>query len=652
MKLIEGDLSMSIRLPKLISHHMLLQRDSYPLIWGHSSSETELLIQLIDENKQEVVFHDHLFPNADDYFEFSLPSFPAGGLFTLSFIAGDEEVRITDITFGDIYVGSGQSNMELQITRVRDYYKKDLRTVNEPTIRIFTAPIRAEFEGEMDDYDSGEWLLATQEQLDHFSAVAFFFSQELSTTYQIPIGFLLIAQGGSPIEAWLDEDTLQQIPNTNYKSTIQDFKDPSYAMNCIEKANTENQAWYETISSLDEGLKNTPWYSDSIDFHDWDTISLPCSLEEANIHDFTGMIWFKKSFVLTKDMLLSPLYLWLGKLVDADKTYINGHLVGQTDYLYPPRKYSILLDFVREGENTITISLRVHGGQGRFVKNKPFEIFNLSEDGLLPIHTISLRGLWHYKIGCHMPMKPNEFFLNWQPTALYNGMLSPAFNYTIRGFLWYQGESNLHNPSLYDTLLIALIRKWRSKWGLGDLPFFIVQLPKYQPSTDTPSTYDSWASVRLSQAKALSEPNTAISINYDLGEWNDIHPQDKRELAHRIVLLAKNLIYHEKDAYASSPMLISSTYTHTDDAYTVSLTFDQPIQTRMNMPPSHLSYGNDHAGFAWVLDAKIETNTLFLSIPPYEGSLIIRYAYEQNPSTANLIGITNLPVAPFEISIN
>ncbi len=196
-------------------------------------------------------------------------------------------------------------------------------------------------------------------------------------------------------------------------------------------------------------------------------------------HTQNGVVWFRKTIDLTADKAGKPASLWMGRIVDQDYTYVNGQQVGTTGYQYPPRKYTVAPGILKEGRNVITIRVINNGGKGGFVKDKPYF---LAIDG----DTIDLKGLWKYKPGVAMPPMPGQTFVRWKPGGLYNKMIAPLLPYTIRGVIWYQGESNTGDPGKYARTFPAMIKSWRKAWKQGDFPFLYVQLANFMEETDTP----------------------------------------------------------------------------------------------------------------------------------------------------------------------
>jgi len=252
-------------------------------------------------------------------------------------------------------------------------------------------------------------------------------------------------------------------------------------------------------------------------------------------------------------MLNKNVKLFLGRIVDADNVYINGTMVGNTTYMYPQRRYTIPKSLLKEGDNVITVRVQNNSGKGGFVPDKPYYLFADKD-------TVSLVGYWQYKVGeVFTPSTDNSnaFTIQYQPTALYNAMFAPLIHYGCKGFVWYQGESNSGRAFEYDKLQSAMIQDWRSKFHDNNLPFLYVQLPGFMDMNYLPSE-SNWADFRHAQTKTLSIPNTGMAVAIDLGEWNDIHPDRKKEVGDRLALLARKIAYGDSNLVAAGPLYQSS----------------------------------------------------------------------------------------------
>jgi len=336
-----------------------------------------------------------------------------------------------------------------------------------------------------------------------------------------------------------------------------------------------------------------------------------------------------------------PAKIFMGRIVDADQFYVNGVRVGNTTYQYPQRRYQVPEGLLKAGKNIFVIRVTNNSGKGGFVPDKPYYLIAGKEK-------IELSGNWQYKVGdVFVPQRilgPGTIAPEYQPSALYNAMIAPLINYTIKGFLWYQGEGNIGRPAEYEKLLPALITDWRQKWQQGELPFLFVQLPNFGEAQYLPSE-SSWAVLREGQMKTLSVPNTGMAVTIDLGEWNDIHPMNKKDVGLRLAQAALNLVYEEKSVVPSGPIYQSSN----KDGNRIILSFTNigsGLITCDGEPLNRFAIAGTDKNFVWA-SAKIEGEKVIVWNDQIANPMYVRYAWADNPDGANLYNKEGLPASPF-----
>ena len=610
----------SVKLPALISDGMVLQRDTELKLWGWASAGESIEISFLNKSYKTTA-------DANGKWEVTLPSQKAGGPYQMQI----NDISINDILIGDVWLCSGQSNMETLISRVLDLYRDEVSQINNPYIRYLKTPLKYNFTGVSEDINGGSWKSATPENILDFSAVAYFFAKDLYDKYKVPIGLLNSSVGGSPIKAWLSKDALKQFP-TNLQ-VAQQFAQPGYidSIRAEEKKITEQ--WYTTLNQNDKGISN--WFKNDLDTSDWDTISLPGYWADKGIGNINGSFWFRKEFEVPASMVGKPAVLRLGCIVDSDSAYINGQFVGTTSYQYPPRVYTIPLGLLHEGKNSVTVRVINSIGKGGFVEDKPYRIVVGDE-------FIDLTGKWNYKVGAEMAVLRPQTFFQYKPMGLYNAMIAPMLNYPIKGIIWYQGESNTSKPTEYSTLLTALINDWRMKWNSNDLPFIIAQLPNFMQPQENPSE-SNWAMLRESQSKALALPNTGMAVNIDLGEWNDIHPLNKKDVGHRLALIAMKIAYGDPNVISSAPVYKSMVVE--DNKIILSFTeIGNGFAPTENL--KNFAIAGENKQFVWA-DAKIEGDKVIVWSDKVKNPVAVRYAWADNPEGANLRNKEGLPSSPF-----
>ena len=367
---------------------------------------------------------------------------------------------------------------------------------------------------------------------------------------------------------------------------------------------------------------------------------MPGFWEDQGIKDLNGVVWYRREIDIPASMTGKPAKVFLGRIVDADELYINGKLVGRTTYQYPQRRYRVPADVLKAGKNIFVVRVTNQGGKGGFVPDKPYAIFAGAD-------TVDLKGTWQYKVGtAYRPVRGGVFggiSAQNQPTALYNAMVAPEIKYAIKGFCWYQGESNAGKPQEYADLQTALIKDWRVKWNQGTLPFLYVQLPGFMEYNYLPSE-SNWAVLRESQLKALSEPNTAMVVAIDLGEWNDIHPDNKKDVGERLALAALKTTYGEEVVY-SGPLYQSASVE--GDKIVVSFTHTgSGLMSNDGEELSEFAIAGSDKKFVWA-QAKIENGKVVVWSDEVPAPLYVRYAWADNPVNPNLYNAEGLPSSPF-----
>lgn len=616
-----------IRLPRLVRDSMILQRDVPVNIWGWSSANEKISISFNQKSFKTKA-------DKDGYWSVQLPAFAAGGPFTMK-LSGKNQLMLRDILIGDVWFCSGQSNMVHQLNIHDVTYAADIATANYPAIRQFWIPTLTSLQGPQTDLPAGNWKSAVGEDVRPFSAVAYFFARKLYERYKVPIGIINASVGGTPIEAWTSEEGLKDFSALTV--IINKNKDTGY----INGLNRNAAAANRPVAPVDQGMAGTgKWFEQSYQPKGWRPINIPGYWEDQGIKDLNGIVWYRKKIQLPVSMAGKSAKVFLGRIVDADELYINGKKVGQTTYQYPQRRYLIPEGVLQAGENLFVIRVTNTAGKGGFVPDKPYCIFSGSD-------TIDLKGTWEYKVGSvFVPRSnPGTFGISAQnqPTALYNAMVAPVIPYTIRGFCWYQGESNAGRPDEYKSLQPALINDWRKKWNKAELPFLYVQLPGFMDYNYLPAE-SGWAVLREAQLKSLSVPHTAMAVAIDLGEWNDIHPDNKKEVGERLALGAMRLSYGENLVY-SGPVFESANI----KGQQIEISFTQSnngLFTRDGEAPAEFAIAGADKKFVWA-KAKIEGDKVIVWQDEIREPKYVRYAWADNPVNPNLINKEGLPASPF-----
>ena len=454
----------------------------------------------------------------------------------------------------------------------------------------------------------------------------------------MPIGLINSAVGGSPVESWISEDSLKKFP-ADYEE-MQKFKSRNLIDEIENKDRASSFQWYKQLNEKDEGLKNH-WESDSFNDADWPEMNVPGYWADGPLGKLNGSVWFRKSINLPASFAGKSLKLLVGRIVDADSVFVNGKFAGTIGYQYPPRRYIVPANLFHEGLNLIAVRVISNSGRGGFVPDKPYVLISGGD-------SIDLKGKWKYKLGATMDPTPEQTFVRWKPGGLFNAMIAPILNFKIKGIIWYQGEANTNNAGAYSNKFPTLIRDWRTKWKMGNFPFIYAQLPNFMETKSEPSE-SNWASLREAQRKTLTVPNTGMAVTIDLGEWNDIHPLDKKDVGERLALQAIHIAYREKNIVYSGPLLKSATI----KGKKIILNFSNQgrgLISHDGQPLKYFSIAGMDGKFVWA-NATIGDNTVTVWNNEISNPVSVRYAWADNPIGANLYNKDGLPASPFEVKL-
>ena len=617
----------NVRLPKLISDGMVLQRDVNVNIWGWADPSEKISISIDGKIYQCIA-------DVAGKWKLVLPAHKSGGSFTM-FLKGNNQLEIKNILFGDVWLCSGQSNMELPISRVKPLYEAEIQKASNSNIRCFTVPQKYNFRTTETDYASGNWQEVTPTTILNFSAIAYFFANELYAKYHIPIGLINASLGGSPAQAWLSEEALKAFPD--YLNEAYKWRSDELIRQTDANDTKVSNAWYAEANRKDAGKQIVSWKSTVLNDSDWLSMNIPGYWSDTPIGNVNGVVWFRKEFTLSKENSGKPAFLNLGRIVDADSVFLNGKCVGNVTYQYPPRWYNVPANILTEGKNLIVVRVVSNSGKGGFVLDKPYEL-------KIGSSVIDLKGVWKMKLGCTMAALPGQTFIRWKPMGLYNAMIAPLNDYNKKGIVWYQGESNTASPQEYTKLLTELIADWRTGFNQQNLPFIYAQLPNFMEAKSEPKE-SNWALLRESQLKTLIVPITGMAVTIDAGEWNDIHPLNKKVVGVRLAKLAGKIAYNDKKIVAVAPYYKSIKIIGNK----IKLTFTKPganLVTNDGGELTQIAIAGTNRKFVWA-KAKIVGNKIIVWNDNVQQPVAVRYAWADNPAGANLIDAAGNFVSPF-----
>ena len=624
-----------ISLPQLFQSGMVLQRDKAIPVWGKADAGEMVTIRF---NKKQYVTTAGL----SGKWHIDLPKMKAGGPYTMT--VGD--IVLTNILIGDVWLLSGQSNIDVTIERVYPQYTQEIDTYENPNVRLFRVQNETDTHGVRDDIKPTpiNWKPLNKQNAWLFSAVGYFLGKRMQEQTKVPQGIIVNSWGGTPIEAWISADSLQQDYPLLVKKT-QLYQNDSY-VKAQAQANMEaDRQWQKLLNEQDPGIEQN-WTAPDFDDADWQTVNqytTDWALSPKSKRPIIGTIWLRQHIQVDKAHAGKPARLLLGTLFDQDITYLNGKEIGHTYYQYPPRRYDIPEGMLREGDNVITVRFINKYGMAHFIPEKPY-MLAFGDDRMslnpLPTDVIPLSENWQMHLGTEMPSCPSgDISLQNLPTTLYNAVLHPLAPYALSGVVWYQGESNTGHPAPYADYLKKMIGCWRDLWHDQQMPFVIVQLANYDgrqqsgfPRPITPQTEpmnSGWAQLREAQRiVAKADPRTELAVINDLGETVDIHPLRKKEVAERITL---------------SPEVITAAVKEGQ----VILTLDQPIQEG-NLYEFEVA---DKDGIFHNVTAQGAKNTVLLDCASLSAPTAVRYAWKDNPQKANVRSLSGLPMSSFELKV-
>lgn len=649
-----------VKLPSLWSDNMVLQRGRDVPVWGTATGGEKVTVKFAGQEKSATAGVD------GKWMVRLAPLKEATGL-TLS-VAGANTLVFNNVAVGDVYICSGQSNMEYSLgswsppdSEPGKKAAAEVAAANYPNIRLFSVPKAIKAEPLSDTVAPASWQVCTPESARNFSAVGYFFGRELHQKLNVPIGLINSSWGGTYAEAWTSRDTLAQMPA--YKGGVQAMEEAARATQNIE---TRMAAWW---TNNDPGSKDLAFARADAPDADWKTMKLPALWETAGLVDYNGIAWFRKTIDVPADWAGHDLTLHLGKIDDRDTAFWNGAPVGSTNSYDAARLYKVPGNMVKAGRQTIAVRvLDTGGGGGLYGDDMKLERADAPTNATATNATatnatatnatatngpISLSGAWKYQATTaleKLPPVPAGFDGNPnQPTVLYNGMIAPLVPFALRGAIWYQGESNAGNAVAYRTLFPAMIRDWRAHFNQGDFGFYFVQLANFLPRAAQPNE-GGWAELREAQSMTLALPKTGMATIIDIGQAEDIHPTNKLDVGKRLALAALADTYGQK-IESSGPMFSGMKI----EGSNVRITFSHAagLKTKDGGAPqgfiigeeSRTSDGKPDKKFAWA-DARIEGNTVVLSSELIKNPTTARYAWANNPPT-NLYNAADLPAVPF-----
>lgn len=618
-----------VSLPALFGNSMVLQRDKPIRIWGTATPGEKITITFKSQKVQ-------LKAEKTGQWKTELAAEPAGGPFTLT-VQGRNTIALEDVLIGEVWLLSGQSNMEWTVARSMNA-QQEIANANDPLIRHYKVQNTVATSPQSQVPGSG-WKPALPEHTGSFSAVGYYFARQLRKTLNVPVGLLNSSWGGTHVETWTSREALATSTDFAYLAAQQ-----SQAM--MDSAQAARRGRYAALQQqLNEHLdepnmerRAQPAYNDA----PWGTLQVPGFWERQALPGLDGVVWLRYSFGLSAAQA-GAATLHLGKIDDNETTFVNGKQVGATQGYNKDRQYSLPAGLLQAGTNTLAIRIDDTGGEGGLYSDAADIYLQLADGSRKP-----LAGAWKYRVEkVHTStgggaMGPNDF-----ATLLYNGMIHPLIPFTFRGALWYQGESNTGRAFSYRKAFPLMIHDWRSRWGMGDFPFYFVQLATYFAGAGgNKNAGDEWAELREAQTLSLQVPNTGMAVTTDIGDPKDIHPTNKQEVGRRLALIALRDTYGQPETLASGPVLTNVVPRNN----ALMLSFSNIGSGLMANDKYGYLYGFEVAGadrkYHWAR-AAIEGNQVRVTSDAVPNPVAVRYNWTDNAEAGNLFNKEGLPAGPF-----
>lgn len=617
--------------------NMVLQQKTKAAIWGTEKAGRTVAITTSWNKEKYMIVAD-----GEGNWKVNVATPSYGGPYTITFDDG-EITTLNNVLIGEVWVCSGQSNMEMQMTGfygdVLNISKELADAANYPQIRMLKIDNKTSFQPRTDVPVKWGWVVCDPKTVHEFSAVAYFFAKNLYDDKHIPIGIINSTWGGTVAEAWTSGDALKTMPD--FAPFVKETENGLTQEKVDQKYKDDVRAWLNTINAKDPAYRNgqLEWAMNGFDDSSWKQMTIPTYWEQAGVPDYDGTVWFRKTIELPSTWAGKELKLDIGGIDDLDDSFFNGNEIGHTEAFFLKRSYTIPANVVKAGKNTIAIRVFDTGGLGGINKG-PVTLSVVGDTTA----KIDMAGNWSYHLATELKELPqvpvNPSSAN-KPTIIYNAMIKPIQAFTIKGVIWYQGESNADRPYQYEQLFPLLIRDWRQKWHEGDFPFYFVQIANYA-AKDQPPAAD-WPALRYAQLKTLSVPNTGMAVTIDIGDYYRIHPQNKQEVGRRLALIARAKTYGEHIPY-SGPIYKSQKV----EGNKITLSFehaDGGLVAKGDTLKGFVIAGADKVFHPAI--AIISGNRISVSSPEVPSPVAVRYAWANFP-VCNLYNSIGLPASPFK----
>ena len=613
----------NVGMPLLFSDGMVLQRNKTIPVWGWADANEKVEVRF---NKQIKTIK----ADKNGKWMVKLDAEKAGGPFELNII-GKNKIVIADVLVGEVWICSGQSNMEFQVYKTMNA-KAEIEDSNYPMIRHFG--VAQDLTGSpKEDLKAGKWAVCNKENVGDFTAVGYFFAKKIYAELKIPIGIINTSWGGTCVETWTSREAFEN--SEDFKDMIAEV--PQVDLDAIfetyKKSVLDN---LKKVQGFDVTMTNENQFKE-LNFQDtnWPEIKVPSLWENQQIGNIDGVVWMRKTIVLSAEQANKEAVLHLSKVDDEDVTYVNGIQVGTNNIWESQRVYKIPAGVLKEGVNVIAVRIADYTGGGG-IYGDPADLKIDFKDSNIP-----LEGLWKFNVvQVKIAISPNSY-----PSLLYNAMINPLIPYAFQGVLWYQGEANVGRAKQYKIAFPLMISDWRTKWNQGNFPFYFVQLSTFDEFGGNSKKGSKWAELREAQTETLKLTNTGMVVTTDIGNAKDIHPTNKQDVGKRLAAIALNNVYNKKMVY-SGPAFLSQEIKGNQ----IILTFDNLGSGLSSSDSNGILKGFEIAGTDKVFHsakAIIQNNKVIVSSENVPNPVAVHYGWADDDTEINLFNKEKFPASPF-----
>ncbi len=618
-----------LKLPGIFGDHMVIQRSQPAPVWGWATPGEKIVVMLNKQSKEAIT-------DRNGQWRTNLDSEPAGGPFEMIVRGAKETIRFQDVMLGEVWLCSGQSNMEFELKKVI-HANMEISAAEYPEIRHIKIP-NSVSQSPKDDIRIAAWQICTPEKAGEFTAVGYFFAREIVKRLHVSVGLINATWGGTMVETWTSRGAFEKSPE--FRAMIAAVGDKDVESLAKQKRFLLEKQIKTFQKMVPDSIPETEWQNPDYSSASWPKISVSKIWENQalGLEDLDGIVWFRREIMMDSTESNEAATITLGKIDDNDITYLNGVRIGATNSYSDDRVYPVPSGILKPGRNILAVRVDDTGGGGGFYGDST-QIYLRTGN-----RNTFLGNNWRFRIakmsGSVAGFGPNDY-----PTLLYNAMIHPLIPFGIRGVLWYQGEANTGRAYQYRTAFPLMINDWRSKWGEGNFPFYFVQLASFNAANGNSEKGSDWAELREAQTFSLGTSATGMAVTTDIGEPNDIHPKNKQTVGLRLAAIALNNIYSQPMEY-SGPVYESIAaegnkmilrFSHTGSGLMVKDKYGYLKGFEIAGSDHHFHYAK----------AYIENNKIVVYSDDVAQPVSVHYAWSDDAGDANLYNQEGFPAVPF-----